>query len=77
MKRVANERLDDALKNAELYIKQMEAMNDKKLAKHLDLFRQQMEMAYKQKNHNAYELLYEYERQVIMARLRKLDKEQE
>ena len=61
--------LEDAIKNAERYIEQMVSMDDKKLSKHLDLFRQQMEMAYKQNNKKAFELLYEYERQTIIARV--------
>ena len=32
-----------------------------------------MQMAYEQKNYQAYELLVEYERQVFMARLNKFD----
>ncbi|MDZ4757894.1 MAG: hypothetical protein SGJ10_07135 [Bacteroidota bacterium] len=68
MKNNTEKKLDDALNNAEQYIEQLKAMDDKKLSKYLDLFQQQMEMAYKQKNHAAYELLCEYERQVIIAR---------
>ena len=64
-------KLEDAIKNAEQYIEQMKTMDDKKLSKHLDLFRIQMEMAYKQKNFEAYELLYEYEKQVFTAIIRK------
>ncbi len=66
-------KLKDTLANMETYIKQLEAMPDQKLSKHLDLFRQQMQMAYRQKNHTAFELLIEYEKQVFMARLRKFD----
>ena len=61
----------DALENAENYIEQMKSMDDKKLSKHLDLFRQQMEKAYEQKNETAFELLSEYEKQVINARANK------
>ncbi len=64
-------KLEDAIKNAEQYIEQMKKMDDKKLSKHLDLFQIQMEKAYKQKNEEAFELLSEYERQVIIARLSK------
>jgi len=64
-----NIKLEDALQNAERYIEELKAMDDKKLSKHLDLFRQQMQMAYDQGNHNAFELLQEYERQVIISRL--------
>ena len=40
----------------------MQQMDDKKLAKHLDIFREQMQTAYDQKNHKAYQLLSEYTR---------------
>jgi hypothetical protein len=65
-------KLEEAIREAELFIAQMEKMDDKKLAKHLDLFRAQMESAYRQKNFAAYELLCEYEKQVIAARVNKL-----
>ena len=64
-------KLEDALENAENYIEQMKSMNDKKLSKHLDLFRQQMEKTCEQKNETAFELLSEYEKQVIIARANK------
>ncbi|MDZ4845235.1 MAG: hypothetical protein SH857_06760 [Chitinophagales bacterium] len=60
-----------AVENAEEYIAEMSNWDDKRLVKHLDLFQQQTQMAYKQQNHEAYELLQEYERQVICARLQK------
>jgi hypothetical protein len=69
-------KLNEALQNKEAFIQQLKSMPDSKLSKHLDLFRQQMEMAYKQKNHVAYELLAEYEQQVFEARLLKFDEEQ-
>jgi len=69
MKKSRNIQLEDAIQNADKYIKQMVKMDDKKLSKHLDLFRQQMQMAYDQGNHKAFELLQEYERQVIISRL--------
>lgn len=62
-------KFEDAIKNAARYIEQMQLMDDKQLPKNLDLFRQQMEMAYNQKNYEAYELLCEYETQVIKARV--------
>ena len=62
-------KLDDALQNAERYIEELKAMDDKQLVKHLDLFRQQMQKAHEQGNHAAFELLQEYERQVIISRL--------
>ncbi|HLF46117.1 MAG TPA: hypothetical protein VI548_06810 [Chitinophagaceae bacterium] len=72
MKRNTNIKLKEALNNAENFITQMKTMDDKKLSKHIDLFRQQMEMAYRQRNTAAYELLTEYERQTIIARIEKL-----
>ena len=63
--------IEEAIKNADSFIEQMKKMDDKKLSKHIDLFRQQMEMAYKQGNGAAYELLYEYEKQTIIARVNK------
>jgi hypothetical protein len=64
-------KLEDAIKNAARYIEQMQLMDDVQLSKNLDLFRQQIEIAYKQKNYEAYELLCEYEIQVIKARVNK------
>ena len=72
MKRNTNVKLKEALDNAEIFIAQMKTMDDKKLSKHIDLFRQQMEMAYKQRNTAVYELLTEYEMQTIIARIEKL-----
>ena len=63
--------LDEAIKNSENFIEQMKSMDDQKLSKHLDLFRQQMEMAYQQGNKTAFELLSEYEKQTIIARANK------
>ena len=45
MKPNTNIKLDDTLQNADRYIEELKAMDDKKLSKHLDLFRQQMQMA--------------------------------
>ena len=64
-------KIEEARINAEKYIEQMMSMDDKKLIKHLDLFRKQMEMAYKQNNKTAFELLNEYEEQTIQARMKK------
>jgi len=75
MKPNKNIKLGDAIQNAERYIEQLKAMDDKQLSKHLDLFRQQMQIAYTQGNHKAFELLQEYERQVIIGRLSKNFKE--
>ncbi|MCX6220939.1 MAG: hypothetical protein NTZ69_08115 [Bacteroidia bacterium] len=62
-------KIEEALKNAESYIEEMKVWDDKKLSKHLDLFRKQMQMAYDQGNHEAFELLQEYERQVLRSRM--------
>ena len=62
-------KLEEALKNAESYIEEMKTWDDKKLCKHLDLFQKQMQMAYEQRNHEAFELLQEYERQVLVVRM--------
>ena len=64
-------RLEEAIVNAQKYIEQMELMDDKKLSKHLDLFHQQMQMAYEQKNEAAFKLLEEYEKQTLTARINK------
>ncbi len=69
MKTTTQQKLREAKSNAEEFIAQMKSMDDKKLSKHLDIFRQQMEKAYKDKNFAAYELLLEYERQTIEARV--------
>ena len=64
-------KLEEAIVNAQKYIEQMELMDDKKLSKHLDLFHQQMQMAYEQNNEAAYKLLAEYEKQTLAARINK------
>ena len=64
-------RLEETKENAELFIEQMKLMPDAQLSKHIDLFRQQMEMAYRQGNKTAFELLSEYENQTIIARANK------
>jgi 3-phenylpropionate/cinnamic acid dioxygenase small subunit len=71
MKNTNSKKLNEALENAEAFMEEMKLMDDKKLSKHLDLFQEQMEIAYKANNHEAYNLLYEYERQTIEARVRK------
>jgi hypothetical protein len=60
---------EEALKNAESFIEEMKVWDDKKLSKHLDLFQKQMQMAYDQGNREAFELLQEYERQVLVSRI--------
>ena len=61
-------KLHEAIANAQNFIKQMD---DKKLSNHLDLFHQQMQKAYQQKNDAAYKLLHEYEQQTLVARVNK------
>lgn len=68
MKSTAKIKLEDAIENAENYIAQLKAMDDKKLSKHLDLFRIQMQQEYQQKTYTAYELLYLHEKQIITSR---------
>ena len=67
-----NIKLQDALQNAEVYIAKMKNMEDKKLARHTDLFRKQMAIAYQQGNTKAFELLSEYEQQTIVTRVGKI-----
>lgn len=62
-------KLSEALDNAESYIEEMRTWDDKKLCKHLDLSQKQMQMAYDQGNLEAFELLQEYERQVLVSRM--------
>ncbi|MDZ4712636.1 MAG: hypothetical protein SGI89_09970 [bacterium] len=59
----------EAVENAEEYITIMSSWDNKKLEKHLSIFQKQMQMAFQNQNHQAFELLQEYERQVILARL--------
>lgn len=71
--KTATLKLKQALKNRETFIAQMARWDDKQLQKHLNLFRQQMELAYRQQNHEAFALLQEYEEQVINAGITKFD----
>jgi len=71
MKNNTKIKIEEATGNAEQFIEQMKLMPDAQLSKHLDLFRQQMEKAYKQGNKTAFQLLCEYERQTIIARANK------
>lgn len=75
MKSVAKIKIEEAKKNAESFIQQMTYFDDKKLEKHLDLFQKQKAMAFKQQNHEAFELLDLYEWQVIQARVLKMEME--
>jgi hypothetical protein len=49
-------KFEEAVTNVEKFIWQMEKTDDKKLSKHLDLFQQQMQKAYQQRNDAAYKL---------------------
>lgn len=71
MKTTTKTKLHDAIKNAESYMEQMKSMDDKKLSKHIDLFQQQIDIARKNGNETAVQLLQEYEWQTIMARVEK------
>ncbi|MCC7232576.1 MAG: hypothetical protein IT242_06500 [Bacteroidia bacterium] len=62
MKNTTSQKIEEAISNAEKFIQQMESMDDRKLSKHIDLFRQQIEKAYREKKYSAFELLSEYER---------------
>lgn len=68
-----NMKLKAALENSEAYIKQMMALDDKKLARNIDMFQQQIIMAFKQGNTAALETLYVYEHQTISARILKME----
>lgn len=72
MKTTTTKKLNEALVNAEKFIKEMEQMDDKKLSKHITIFQQQMQKAYEQNNQEAYQLLAEYEWQTIQARVNKM-----
>ena len=71
MKNNTEIKLHEAIADARKIIQQLEQMDDKKLSKHLDLFREQMQKAYQQKNDMGYKLLYEYEQQTLIARITK------
>ena len=62
-------------KNREKYIAEMVKMSDKKLSKNLDIVRQQMEIAYRNRNEIGLENLYEMEDQIVHARRIKFDNE--
>ncbi|MBP7478095.1 MAG: hypothetical protein KA797_06190 [Chitinophagales bacterium] len=72
MKSTTTLKYEEAIAYAEVFIQKMEGMDDHKLSKHLDIFRQQMERAYAQKNEEAVRLIQEYEEQIIQARMRKI-----
>jgi len=70
--KATNKKLNEAIDNAQQFMQQMQRMNDNKLSLHIDLFQQQIEMAYKQNNQTAIELLQHYQMQTITARANKL-----
>ncbi len=61
--------LEATIINADKYIAKKVKLNDRTLSKHIDLIREQMQIAYKQRNKAAFALLCEKERQTITARL--------
>jgi predicted solute-binding protein len=65
-------KLEEAINRADEFVRIMSRWNDKKLEKHLDLYREQKTLALKANKMEAFELLCEYEDQVILARLAKL-----
>jgi len=64
----------DTVENAEKYIQQLSRFSLDKLSRNLDIIREQMQYAFENKNYASYELLYEWEKQAIIARLVKFDK---
>ena len=62
--KISNENI---LHNTESYEEQLNAMDEEKLSKHLDLIHQQMEMAYEQEDLTTFKSLQEYEQQVMMS----------
>jgi hypothetical protein len=71
MNKKRNIRLEEVRLNAEKYILYLKQLDDKKLSRRIDLYREQIDLACKQKNWMAYELLVEYEWQTIVARVAK------
>jgi len=68
--------LRDALLNRKRYVSLMAEWSWTKTTKHLDLIDQQLGWAYKQRDDDAMCLLEERRSQVVAARMRKLDNEQ-
>ena len=66
-----NIRLQECIQNREQYILQLCSMSDVTLARKIDLIHEQLRMAYEEKNTDALELLQEWLRQVIAARIKK------
>ena len=62
---------------SEKNIQQISKHSNEKLGRRLDIIREQIELAFKQKNYPAFELLLEWERQTIESRLIKFDSEME
>lgn len=61
-------RITDAIENADKYIAYLQTLPDKQLQKKLGIIRAQQQLAWKQKNERALDLLEIWERQVIEAR---------
>ena len=66
-----NIRLQECIQNREQYILQLCGMRDVTLARKIDLIHEQLQMAHEEKNSDALELLQEWLRQVIAARIKK------
>ena len=62
-------KLEEAVKNADFYIDEMNSWDDTKRIMYLDLLRKQIPIAYEQCDYEAFELFQEFERQVIESRL--------
>ncbi len=66
----------DTVENSDKYIKALSQLSFDRLGKNLDVIREQMMYAFKNKKYASYELLYEWEKQNIAARLLKFDMEE-
>ena len=70
MKTLINPSLDITILNRDDFTRQLSEMDDEQLQQQLEIFHDQMEMAYEQRNLETYELLQEYEQQIISSRLK-------
>ena len=66
----------DTVHNSDKYIKTLSQLSFDRLGKNLDIIREQMEYAFKDKKYASYELLYEKEKQTMISRLLKFDMEE-
>ena len=71
MKKKPKTALEDAIMNRKKYVWQMMKMDDEKLSRNIECFREQLEMAHKQNNREVFELLSEYIEQTSIARIMK------